>query len=78
MKRRNFWATSAVALLAGLVLLAPLGAQAEEKFPKLTPELAPHSLSIFATFLILSFLGEGLLQRHHARRALPRPQGDAS
>jgi len=39
---------------------------------------APQSLSIFATFLVLSFLGEGLLQRHHARRALPRPQGDAS
>ena len=38
MKRRNLWATWAVALLTGLVLMAPLGAQAEDPFP-VTPEL---------------------------------------
>jgi len=39
---------------------------------------APHSLSIFATFLVLAFVAEGLLQRYHGRRILPREHWDAS
>ena len=38
MKRGNLWAASSVALLTGLVLVAPLGAQAKDPFP-VTPEL---------------------------------------
>jgi hypothetical protein len=33
MKRGNLWAASSVALLTGLVLVAPLGAQAKDPFP---------------------------------------------
>ncbi len=39
MKRRNHRAPRIAGLLTGLVIIAPLGAQAEKTFPKLTPEL---------------------------------------
>ena len=38
MKRGNLWAASSVALLTGLLLVAPLGAQAKDPFP-VTPKL---------------------------------------
>jgi len=37
-----------------------------------TLEHAPHSLWIFASFLVLSFLAEGLIQRAHGNRILSR------